>query len=251
MAKICGDDVSIPVIEVSSASVTYTIRHGRANSLKETAIKFFRRESSDIEVKALRDISFTLNPGEVIAVVGANGAGKSTLLKILARVLPPTDGRVIVRGSVAPMIELGAGFNTELSGFENIILYGVLLGRTTNEMKENAPRIAKWAGLEEFIHLPVRTYSSGMLARLAFSIATDVPSDLILIDEVLSVGDAEFQSKSKERMRSLIQSNSAAILVTHDMGAAREIATRGIWLDHGKLMKIGEINEVIDAYLQA
>ena len=251
MAKISGDDVSIPVIEVSSASVTYTVRHGRANSLKETAIKFFRHESSDIEVKALRDISFTLNPGEVIAIVGANGAGKSTLLKILARVLPPTDGRVIVRGSVAPMIELGAGFNPELSGFENIILYGVLLGRTTNEMKENAPRIAKWAGLEEFIHLPVRTYSSGMLARLAFSIATDVASDLILIDEVLSVGDADFQSKSKERMRSLIQSNSAAILVTHDMGAAREIATRGIWLDRGKQMKIGEINEVIDAYLQA
>jgi ABC-2 type transport system ATP-binding protein len=251
MAQVCGDDVSIPVIEMSSASVTYTIRHGRANSLKETAIKFFRHESSDIEVKALRDISFTLNPGEVIAVVGANGAGKSTLLKILARVLPPTDGRVIVRGSVAPMIELGAGFNPELSGLENIILYGVLLGRTTNEMKENAPRIAKWAGLEESIHLPVRTYSSGMLARLAFSIATDVPSDLILIDEVLSVGDADFQSKSKERMRSLIQSNSAAILVTHDMAAARDIATRGIWLDHGKLTKIGEINEVIDAYLQA
>ena len=243
--------MSIPVIEMSSTSVTYTIRHGRANSLKETAIKFFRHESSDIEVKALRDISFTLNPGEVIAVVGANGAGKSTLLKILARVLPPTDGRVIVRGSVAPMIELGAGFNPELSGLENIILYGVLLGRTTNEMKENAPRIAKWAGLEESIDLPVRTYSSGMLARLAFSIATDVPSDLILIDEVLSVGDADFQSKSKERMRSLIQSNSAAILVTHDMGVACEIATSGIWLDHGKLMKIGEINEVIDAYLQA
>ena len=251
MAEISGDDVSTPVIEVTNASVTYTIRHGRINSLKETAINFFKQESSDIEVKALRDISFTLNPGEVIAVVGANGAGKSTLLKILARVLPPTDGRVIVRGSVAPMIELGAGFNPELSGLENIILYGVLLGRTTNEMKEKATRIAKWAGLEESIHLPVRTYSSGMLARLAFSIATDVPSDLILIDEVLSVGDADFQSKSKERMRSLIQSNSAAILVTHDMGVAREIATNGIWLDQGKLIKIGEINEVIDAYLQA
>ena len=236
---------------MSSASVTYTIRHGRANSLKETAIKFLRRESSDIEVQALRDITFALNPGEVIAIVGANGAGKSTLLKILARVLPPTDGRVIVRGSVAPMIELGAGFNPELSGLENIILYGVLLGRTTNEMKENAPRIAKWADLEESIHLPVRTYSSGMLARLAFSIATDVASDLILIDEVLSVGDADFQSKSKERMNSLIQSNSAAILVTHDMSAAREIATRAIWLDHGSLVKIGEVNEIIDAYLQA
>ena len=251
MAKGRGDDVSAPVIEVTSASVTYTIRHGRINSLKETAINFFKQESSDIEVNALRDISFTLNPGEVMAIVGANGAGKSTLLKLLARVLPPTDGRVIVRGSVAPMIELGAGFNPELSGFENIILYGVLLGRTTHEMKENAPRIAGWAGLSEYIQLPVRTYSSGMLARLAFSIATDVASDLILIDEVLSVGDADFQRKSKERMRTLIQSNSAAILVTHDMSAAREIATRGIWLDHGRLMKIGEINEVIDAYLKA
>ena len=251
MAEVSGDDVSTPVIEVTNASVTYTIRHGRINSLKETAINFFKQESSDIEVKALREVSFTLVPGEVIAIVGANGAGKSTLLKLLARVLPPTDGRVIVRGSVAPMIELGAGFNPELSGLENIILYGVLLGRTTNEMTTDSQRIAEWAGLTEHMHLPVRTYSSGMLARLAFSIATDVASDLILIDEVLSVGDAEFQSKSKERMRSLIQSNSAAILVTHDMSAAREIATRGIWLDHGKLMKIGEINEVIDAYLQA
>jgi ABC-type polysaccharide/polyol phosphate transport system ATPase subunit len=251
MAEVSGDAVSTPVIEVTNASVTYTIRHGRTNSLKETAINFFKQESSDIEVNALREVSFTLNPGEVIAIVGPNGAGKSTLLKLLARVLPPTDGRVIVRGSVAPMIELGAGFNPELSGLENIILYGVLLGRTTNEMTTNAPRIAEWAGLNEYIQLPVRTYSSGMLARLAFSIATDVASDLILIDEVLSVGDADFQSKSKERMRTLIQSNSAAILITHDMGAAREIATRGIWLDHGKLMKIGEINEVIDAYLQA
>ena len=251
MAKICGDDVIEPVVEITSASVTFTIRHGRINSLKETAIKFFKQESSDIEVKALKEVSFILNPGEVIAIVGANGAGKSTLLKLLARVLPPTDGRVIVRGSVAPMIELGAGFNPELSGLENTILYGVLLGRSAKEMKESAPRIAAWAGLEESIHLPVRTYSSGMLARLAFSIATDVASDLILIDEILSVGDADFRSKSKERMNSLIQSNSAAILVTHDMSAAREIATRGIWLDHGKLMKIGEINEVIDAYLQA
>jgi ABC-type polysaccharide/polyol phosphate transport system ATPase subunit len=166
MAEVSGDDVSTPVLEVTNASVTYTIRHGRINSLKETAINFFKQESSDIEVKALREVSFTLNPGEVIAIVGPNGAGKSTLLKLLARVLPPTDGRVIVRGSVAPMIELGAGFNPELSGLENIILYGVLLGRSTNEMTTNAPRIAEWAGLTEHIHLPVRTYSSGMLARL-------------------------------------------------------------------------------------
>ncbi len=250
MAKICGDDVSQPVIEITGAGVLYTIRNGRVNSLKETAIRFFRQENSDIEVNALSDISFTINEGEVFAIIGKNGAGKSTLLKLLARVLPPTKGRVIVRGSVAPMIELGAGFNPELSGLENIILYGVLLGRTTKEMKRDAPRISNWAGLDESINLPVRTYSSGMLARLAFSIATDVPSDLILIDEVLSVGDAEFQSKSRERIHSLIESHSATILVTHDMDAARAVATQGIWLENGKIMKIGKINEVIDAYLQ-
>lgn len=237
-----------PVVEIEKASVTYTIRQGATPTLKETVIQSLKRQSHDIEVKALQEISIKLRPGEVLAVVGRNGAGKSTLLKMLARVLPPTKGRVIVRGSVAPMIELGAGFNGELSGIENIILYGTLLGRTPREMRERAEGISQWAGLEESINLPLRTYSSGMVARLAFSIATDIRSDLILIDEVLSVGDGEFQEKSKARMRALIESDAAAVLVTHDMDAAAELATVGLWIDHGRVMEYGNIDSVIESY---
>lgn len=251
MATYGGDDVTEPVIEVLDASVSYMIRHGASPTLKETVIQAFKRESHDVEIKALQNLSFTLNPGEVLAVVGRNGAGKSTLLKLVARVLPPTTGRVIVRGSVSPMIELGAGFNGELTGLENIVLYGTLLGRTPKEMRERSAVIATWAGLESSISLPLRTYSSGMVARLAFAIATDVVSDLILIDEVLSVGDAEFQEKSKARMRELINSHSAVVLVTHDLDAAREMAHKAIWIDHGRLMQYGEVNAVIDAYLHA
>ena len=243
--------MSTPVIEVIDASVSYMIRHGASPTLKETVIQAFKRESHDVEVKAIQKLNLTLNPGEVMAVVGRNGAGKSTLLKLLARVLPPTTGRVIVRGNVSPMIELGAGFNGELTGLENIVLYGTLLGRTPKVMKERAGDIASWAKLEGSIGLPLRTYSSGMVARLAFSIATDVVSDLILIDEVLSVGDAEFQEKSKLRMRELIASKSAVVLVTHDLDAAREVATKALWIDHGQVMKYGEVNSVVDAYLGA
>ena len=243
--------MSNPVIEVIDASVSYMIRHGASPTLKETVIQSFKRESHDVEVKAMQNMSFTLNPGEVLAVVGRNGAGKSTLLKVLARVLPPTTGRVVVRGSVSPMIELSAGFNGELTGIENIILYGTLLGRTPKEMRERAGEIAEWAGLADSINLPLRTYSSGMVARLAFSIATDRVSDLVLIDEVLSVGDSEFKDKSKNRMKSLIDSHATVVLVTHDMDSARKLASKALWIDHGRVMKYGEVNSVIDAYLNA
>ena len=243
--------MTTPVIEVMDASVSYMIRHGASPTLKETVIQAFKRESHDVEVKAIQNLNLTLNPGEVLAVVGRNGAGKSTLLKLVARVLPPTNGRVIVRGSVSPMIELGAGFNGELTGIENIVLYGTLLGRTPKEMRERAGAIAAWAGLEGSIGLPLRTYSSGMVARLAFAIATDEVSDLILIDEVLSVGDAEFQEKSKARMKELISSQSAAVLVTHDLKAAREMADKALWIDRGHVVQYGDVNSVIDAYSNA
>jgi ABC-type polysaccharide/polyol phosphate transport system ATPase subunit len=204
-----------------------------------------------VEVKALKNISFDVNSGEVLAIVGRNGAGKSTLLKLLARVLPPTTGRVRVTGTVAPMIELGAGFNGELTGRENIILYGTLLGRKPRNMEKRVDGIAKWADLLESVDLPLRTYSSGMVARLAFSVATDEPSDVILIDEVLSIGDVDFQRKSKQRMRELFQQNSAVVLVTHDADSIRELASKVIWIDHGKIMRFGEVNSVLDAYLNA
>ena len=239
------------VIELSDVSVTYKIRHGAGNTLKDTFIQTFKRQSHDVDVKALTNVSMSLEPGEVLAVVGRNGAGKSTLLKVLARVLPPTTGRAIVRGTVAPMIELGAGFNGELTGRENTLMYGSLLGRKVSEMRERVDEIANWAGLQDFIDLPLRTYSSGMVARLAFGIATDRESDLILIDEVLAVGDADFQKRSQARMDELLKGNSAVVLVTHSDATARKMASKGLWIDRGNVMKYGEINDVIDAYLQA
>jgi ABC-2 type transport system ATP-binding protein len=240
--------MSQSVLDLSSVGVTYTIRQGASPTLKETVVHAVKRKSHHIDVNALHEVSFKLNSGEVLAVVGRNGAGKSTLLKVLARVLPPTHGRIIVRGTVAPMIELGAGFNGELTGLENIVLYGTLLGRKPQEMREAAERIYTWAGLSESIHLPLRTFSSGMVARLAFSIATDIKSDLILVDEVLSVGDAEFKDKSKDRMHSLIESDAAVVLVTHDLESAAKLATLGLWIDHGRVMKFGDIDSVLDAY---
>lgn len=238
-----------PLVEVKNARVTYRIRHGASPTLKETVIQSIKREKLDVEIEALKEVSFAVNPGETLAVVGRNGAGKSTLLKLLARVLPPTSGQVIVRGTVAPMIELGAGFNGELTGRENVVLYGTLLGRKPKEMEARADEIADWADIRESIDLPLRTYSSGMVAKLAFAVATDTKSDVILVDEVLSVGDAQFQEKSKERMKNFFEGESAVILVTHDEKSVRELASKAIWIDHGKVMQYGEVDRVLDAYL--
>lgn len=241
----------IPVIEVKNASVSYKIRHGASSTLKETILNSIRRKSHDIELRALQDISFDLYPGEILGVIGGNGAGKSTLMKLLARVLPPTEGRVIIRGSVSPMIELGAGFNPELTGVENILLYGTLLGRKPKELQTRVGEIAEWAGLEDFINLPLRTYSSGMIGRLAFSIATDYLSDLILIDEVLSVGDVEFQAKSKARMDQLLKTGACVVLVTHSIETVKELATKAMWINRGQVMKYGNPDDVVDAYINA
>jgi ABC-type polysaccharide/polyol phosphate transport system ATPase subunit len=251
LAKNCGDVILRKLIELNDVSVNYLIRHGASPTLKETIIKSIRREKQDVEVKALSNVSFSVSSGEVLAVIGRNGAGKSTLLKLLARVLPPTTGRVQVTGYVAPMIELGAGFNGELTGRENVILYGTLLGRKPKEMEEKVDRIASWADIKDSIDLPLRTYSSGMVAKLAFAVATDKPLDVILVDEVLSVGDAEFQTRSKARMRELFQRDSAVVLVSHDTDSIRELATKAIWIDHGIVKKYGEVNSVLDSYLNA
>jgi ABC-type polysaccharide/polyol phosphate transport system ATPase subunit len=193
-------------------------------------------------------VSFTVSDGEVLGIVGPNGAGKSTLMKMLARVLPPTNGRVVVRGSVAPMIELGAGFNTELTGFENIVMYGTLLGRTPQAMRDRAHAIAEWADLSAYLDVPIRSYSSGMLARLGFSVATDTDPDVLIVDEVLSVGDAAFQQKSSERMREMIDNGASVVLVSHNLDTVRAIADRAIWLDHGEILMEGDPEPVVGAY---
>ena len=239
------------MIEVNNVDLNYVIRHGRATTLKEAAISAISGVNLDITVKALTDISFTVDRGEVLAIVGHNGAGKSSLLKLIARVLPPTSGVVKVRGSVAPMLQLGAAFNPELSGEENILLFGVLLGNRTKEMQSRVKEIAEWAGLTEQIKLPLRTYSTGMVARLGFAVATFRKSDVLIIDEILGVGDAQFQEKSKARMKDLIANGEATILVSHDLQTVESLASKVLWLNHGKQVMFGSTTEVLDAYRKA
>jgi len=239
------------VIEVKNVDLNYVIRHGRATTLKEAAISAISGVNLDITVNALTDISFTVDRGEVLAIIGHNGAGKSSLLKLIARVLPPTSGVVKVRGSVAPMLQLGAAFNPELSGEENILLFGVLLGNRTKEMQSSVKEIAEWAGLTEQIKLPLRTYSTGMIARLGFAVATFRKSDVLIVDEILGVGDSQFQEKSKARMIDLIANGEATILVSHDLQTVESLASKVLWLNHGKQMMLGNTAEVLDAYRKA
>ena len=238
------------VVEVNNVSFQYRIVHGATSSIKENSLNFLKRRISTSDFEALSNVSFDLNRGETIAIIGRNGSGKSTLLKLLAGVLPPSQGYVRLKGSVAPMIELGAGFNPEMTGAENALLYSTILGRKLADTKLKLGQIAEWAELEEHFHLPIRTYSSGMIARLAFSIATAEVPELLIVDEVLSVGDLEFQRKSYQRMKSLMSSDTTVVLVTHDLKTAETMATKGIWLDHGRVRASGPIRQVIQEYVK-
>lgn len=245
----CDAVVSRTVAELFDVSLTYRrVRH-RVPSLKQTVIHAVNRKLQFEDWVALSGVNLQLSRGEVLAVIGRNGAGKSTLLKLLAKILPPTSGHVIVAGSVAPMIELGAGFSPDLTGAENVVLYGTLLGRTPKDMRTRIEDIAFWAGLHAHMDVPIRAYSSGMVARLAFAVATDATPDLLLIDEILSVGDAEFREKSALRTEELIRSGAAVVLVTHDMEAAVKLANRGLWLEQGRVAASGPVEEVVGKYI--
>ncbi len=237
------------IVEATDISLAYRRTRHRVSSLKQTAIDTINRRMAYEEFFALKGVTFNIARGETVSVIGRNGAGKSTLLKVVGRVLPPTTGRVVVRGLVAPMIELGAGFNPELTGAENIVLYGTLLGRTPKEMKTRIEAIADWAGLTEHLDIPIRAYSSGMIARLAFATATDVTPDLLLIDEILSVGDADFREKSAARTVELMNGGCAVLLVSHDLEAVEKMSTRAIYLENGLQKFSGQPQDVIDAYL--
>lgn len=237
-----------PLIEVSDVSVEYQMAEDRVGTFKEFMLQALRRQRTLRKFEAVKDVSFTVRRGETLALIGPNGAGKTTLMKVVARVLPPTKGRVIVRGNLAPMIALGAGFNPEVSAYDNIILFGTLLGRDPDYMRERVPVIAEWAGLTEFIQTPVRNYSSGMTARLGFAVAADVDPDVMVVDEVLSVGDQVFQKKSFERMQSLMSGGTAVLLVSHALDQVEKMADRVIWLDHGSIVMRGEPTAVIEAY---
>jgi len=235
-------------IEINNISFTYRVLKNRSGTLKELFKDFISRKVRVENYQALKDVSFTVDSGEVIAIIGKNGAGKSTLLKILARVLPPTSGTAKISGSIAPMIELGAGFHPEMSGEENVLLYSTLMGRDVNKTKTRTQAIGEWAGVTDHMDFPLRTFSSGMVARLAFATATDESTDVLLIDEVLSVGDADFQAKSSARMAELINTGAAVVLVSHDMNAVRKLAQKAIWLENGLVKMSGPTEQVVAAY---
>ena len=240
--------MSTPPIQVDSVSLAYRMTRNRAGTLKEFAIQAVKRQVRHEEFWAVKNLSFQVEKGEVFGVIGPNGAGKSTLMKMIARVLPPTEGRIVVRGNVAPMIELGAGFNQELTARENIVLYGTLLGRDPSFMRNRVDAICEWAGLTDFVDSPIRTFSSGMLARLGFAVATDVHPDVLVVDEVLAVGDAAFQEKSKARIASMIHEGSSVLFVSHDLDTVAKMANHVMWMDHGACLGIGKPAEILAAY---
>jgi len=236
------------VIEGKNIDFSYRVLTNHQSSLKTLFNDVVKRKVRVENYQALKNISFEVTKGETVAIIGKNGAGKSTLLKLLAQVVPPTKGVLKINGTVAPMIELSAGFNPELTGRENIIFYSALLGRDVKKVKQRVEVIAEWAGLVDHLDYQVRTFSSGMIARLAFATATDEVPDLLLVDEVLSVGDGEFAQKSKVRMQEIIKSGTTVVLVSHDLATVADLADRIIWLKKGEVAMAGKPSEVITAY---
>jgi ABC-2 type transport system ATP-binding protein len=235
-------------VHLEAVSVRYRVPSERVRSLKEYLIRRLKGEVQMRTFWALQDVALNVYRGEVFGLVGVNGAGKSTLLKVVARVLRPTKGRVIVRGRVAPLLELGAGFHPELTGRENIFLNGALLGFGFREMKEKFNQIVEFAELGGFIDAPIRTYSTGMFARLGFSVATASEPDVLIVDEVLSVGDEAFQRKCITRIDAFRRNGTSILLVSHNMELIEGLCQRAAWLDHGVLKASGEPAQVIRAY---
>jgi ABC-2 type transport system ATP-binding protein/lipopolysaccharide transport system ATP-binding protein len=246
-------EISSPseVIRLEKASVRYRVPQERMRTFKEYAIRWLQGKVKHNSFWALKDVDLSINQGEVFGLIGENGAGKSTLLKLVARVLRPTDGRVVVCGRVAPLLELGAGFHPELSGRENVYLNGAILGFTRAEMDRKFPEIVRFAELEQFIDAPMRTYSSGMWARLGFAVATDVQPDILIVDEVLAVGDEAFQRKCNTRIREFRERGTSILLVSHSMATVEDMCQRVAWLGHGKLLEVGETRHVIRSYRES
>jgi ABC-type polysaccharide/polyol phosphate transport system ATPase subunit len=239
------------VIHLEDVSVSYRVPSERIRTFKEYAIRRIQGKVHHREFLALDRICLEVKPGEVFGVIGNNGAGKSTLLKVVARVIFPTRGKVRVRGRVAPLLELGAGFHPELSGRENIYLNGAILGFSRNEMGRNFQRIVDFAGLGDFIDSPMRTYSSGMWARLGFAVATDERPEILLVDEILAVGDEAFQHKCTQRIQEFRDNGTTILFVAHNMDTIQSMCQRVAWLNHGKVEMIGTPVEVVRAYRES
>jgi lipopolysaccharide transport system ATP-binding protein len=243
-----SDPVEPPGITLRGVGVHYRLPRNRVRSLKEFSLLWLKRRIVFDHFWALSDVDLEVAPGERLGIVGRNGAGKSTLLQVMARIITPATGTVEVRGRVAPLLQLGAGFDGELTGRENIWLNGALLGMTRTEITTLFDAIVDFAELWDFIEAPLRTYSSGMAARLGFAMATAIPPDILLLDEVLSVGDEAFQAKCLERMRDFAARGTTMVLVSHDADLLSRESTRAIWLDAGRICADGEPHEVVALY---
>lgn len=236
------------MIQAKNVSMCYRMTYDRVQSIKEYLVQMLTRKIKYEEFWALRDVSFEVEEGEVLGIVGHNGAGKSTLLKVISGILKPTGGEISVNGTVVPMLELGSGFDFDLTGRENIFLNGAILGYSEVFLRDKFSEIVAFSELGQFIDVPLRNYSSGMVMRLAFSVATIVDPDILIVDEILAVGDAAFQEKSKRRMQKLMGGGTTVLLVSHNLAQIREMCDKVLWLDHGQSVMYGETQAVCDAY---
>lgn len=236
------------MVDVDNITMKFRMTNDKVMSLKEYIVAMLEHRLQYKEFVALENISFQVKKGEVLGIIGKNGAGKSTLLKIIAGVLKPTAGKVNLKGNVVPMLELGSGFDQELSGSENIFLNGSILGYDKKFLESKYDEIVEFSELKEFIHMPIRNYSSGMLMRLAFSIATVVEPEILIVDEILAVGDEGFQIKSKARMMELMSGGTTVLFVSHSLKQIEEMCDRVLWLDNHRVKKIGNTQEVCKEY---
>lgn len=237
-------------VRLSDVSITYRTTFEKKPTLKQALIRFGRGQRAVSEIKALKNVSFDVPNGTAMGIIGANGAGKSTLMRAVAGILPPTTGNIEVWGRASTLLALGVGFNNSLSGRENIVLGGLASGLTRDQVADRAEEVAEWTELGEFIDMPMRTYSSGMFARVAFSVAVHMEPDILMIDEALSTGDAHFREKTSAKMEELRNKARAMFLVSHGLNSIQEMCNEAVWLDHGTLMMRGEPDEVIAEYMK-
>lgn len=238
----------MPIVTVDHVSLKFKLEQNRSGSLKEFFVRWLKRDLKSEEFWALTDVSFEVEKGDVIGIIGHNGAGKSTLLKVISGIMKPTEGTVAAHGNVVPMLELGSGFDFELTGRENIYLNGAILGYSEEFLNSKYQEIVDFSELGDFIESPLRTYSSGMLARLAFSVACIVEPEILIVDEILSVGDADFQEKSRARMMELMAGGTTVFFVSHSLQQIREMCNKVLWLEHGHVQVFGETNTVCGIY---
>lgn len=236
------------MIEVNKVTMDFQISSDRIYSLKEYIFKSIKGEISKNTFRALDNVSFRVDKGDIIGIIGKNGAGKSTLLKIISGILKPSSGKVEVIGNIVPMLELGSGFDYDLTGKENIYLNGAILGYSKNYIDSIYNQIIEFSELKEFINLPIRNYSSGMVMRLAFSIATTVKPEILIVDEILAVGDKNFQNKSKDRMIEMMDGGTTVIFVSHNMSQIKELCNKIVWLESGRIREWGDSLEICEFY---